>query len=219
MNINDFGELLAWVKNNKLASIETITIDLATARNNLLLEISGLVIYASDASDNSCNLQIQHNEQSNGLITITKNYGVEFPFYRLYLTNTAQANKTITLIIGRAAPFSITDNRSTLDILTTLQTIRGQRIAETGSLNAEATIGTAQVTALNANANRKSFSIQAKDTNTGIVYVAYYTGVDTTHYKFILQAGQAFSDDTWKGAVYVYGSAAGQLICGQEETA
>ena len=89
----------------------------------------------------------------------------------------------------------------------------------TGSLNAEVTVGLAQATALAANANRKSFSIQAEPANTGKIYVAYLTGCDTTHYKFILQAGQAFSDDVWKGAVYVYGSAAGQKFCPQEETA
>lgn len=218
-NFDNFEELLAWVKNNRLASIETLTIDLSIARSNAELAVAGLFVYASDATDTSANLGIRHNELESGLITLTKNYGPIFPFYRLFLTNTAQAAKTITLIIGRAAPFDIRDNRNQVDIITTLEAIRDQRRAATGTLNAEATIGTAQATALAANTNRKSFSIQAKNTNTGVIYVSYVTGCDTTHYKFILQAGQLFSDDTWKGAVFVYGSAAGQLICAQEETA
>lgn len=87
----------------------------------------------------------------------------------------------------------------------------------TGSLNAEGTVGLAQATALAANANRKSFSIQAEPANTGLIYVAYVTGVDTTHYKVILQKGQFLVDDKWRGAVYVYGSAAGQKYGAQEE--
>ncbi|MDD5692245.1 MAG: hypothetical protein PHP10_03605 [Candidatus Omnitrophica bacterium] len=90
--------------------------------------------------------------------------------------------------------------------------------AATGSLNVEAAVGAAQAVALAANPSRKSFSIQANPANTGNIYVSYFTGVDATHYKYILQPGQVLNDDQWKGAVYVFGSAAGQNYCPQEET-
>lgn len=91
--------------------------------------------------------------------------------------------------------------------------------AATGSLNIQAAVGALQATALAVNVNRKSFSVQANPANTGNIYVSYFTGVDATHYKYILQPGQALTDDQWKGAVYVFGSAAGQNYCAQEETA
>jgi len=123
MYIDNFSELLEWVKTNRLASIETITIKLDNARTDEALELAGLVIYGAEATDTTCLLQVRHNEISSGLINIVKGYGVAYPFYRLYLTNTAQANKTITLTVGRASPFNVIDNRSTQDQLTALQSI------------------------------------------------------------------------------------------------
>lgn len=219
LNFENFDELLKWVKENRMASIETLTIDLSIARSEQELSVSGLFIYASEATDTTANLQIRHNEQESGLITITKNFGPVFPFYRLFLTNAAQAGKTITLIIGRAAPFDIKDNRSQTDTLTTLEQIRDDQRSTTGTINAEATIGdVAEETLLAVNPNRRSLSVQANPANTGYIYIFYVTAGGATKYKAILQAGQYFSDDKYRGAVFAIASAAGQLACAQEET-
>lgn len=121
---DNFAELLAWARTNRPASVQTITIPLDNARTDELKEVAGLLIYVENATDANVSLQIKHNEISSGLITLTKSYGAVFPFYRLFLTNTAQAGKTITLTISQASPFQIIDNRSGQDMLSVLTNIK-----------------------------------------------------------------------------------------------
>lgn len=202
MYVDNFQDLLAWVKNNRLASIETVTIDLSTARTDELLEVAGLVIYAENATDATASLQIRHNELSSGLITLTKSYGQVYPFYRLYLTNAAQASKTITLTIGRASPYAVIDNRSGQDMLSAIQDLleeaQGPSTASSGGgrvqLSAEGVI-------LAANTDRKSFGIHNPSGN-GLLYLRFdNTAVTTTNFAVVLAAGETYIADDYRGIV------------------
>lgn len=217
MYIDNFEDLLAWVKNNRLASIETISIDLSTARTDRLLEVAGLVVYASEATDSTTSLQVRHNEISSGLITLTKGYGPVFPFYRLYLTNTAQAGKTITLIIGRASPFDIKDNRNQADMLTALEAVRDElKGSSSGTDNTNATIGTSAVLVLAANTSRKAFMVSAPAANTGKIYIGFTSGLTTSKGIAELQPGMSLMLDDYQGTVYaISGTAAQSLYYGE----
>lgn len=74
------------------------------------------------------------------------------------------------------------------------------------------TIGVAQSEVMAANSSRHSGSVQAKSTNTGIIYIGYDNTVLTTKWIAELQAGQGFSFDDWKGTIHAIASAAGQLL-------
>lgn len=217
MYTDNFTELLDWVKNNRLASIETITIDLGTARDNALLEVAGLTIYAADATDASASLQVRHNELESGIQTIVKNYGIVFPFYRLYLTNAAQVGKTITLTIGRASPFNVIDNRTTADTLLALQDIVDQLAGgSTGTFSTDKTVGTSAISLLAANADRKSALIQSDLANTGIIYIGFNSTVSSSKKVAAILPGGSYSVDDYAGALYAISGVAGQLVSASE---
>jgi len=76
----------------------------------------------------------------------------------------------------------------------------------------EKTIGVAQSQVMAANTSRHSGAVQAKSTNTGIIYLGYDNTVTTTKWIAELQAGQSYSVDDWKGTLHAIASAAGQLL-------
>lgn len=100
------------------------------------------------------------------------------------------------------------------DILTELEkhTAELQGIATAGTDGAEKTIGVAQSTVLAANAERKAFTLQAKSTNTGIIYLGFTNGVTTAVWFAELQAGQACMLDDYRGPIFGVASLAGQAL-------
>lgn len=220
MQISDFDkfpELLKYVRDNRMANIERLTINLASARDRELLEIAGLFIYADDATDVTSLLTIQHNELESGALAITKNYGIIYPFYRLFLTNTAQASKTITLTIGRAAPFNVIDNRSQVDSTTLLTSILAGIVGPSAPLTAGAAVTlSAEGVLLAANTARKRATIYNRIGN-GLLYVrkepnpASPTTVTTSNYDFALASGQWEDIDKYTGQIRGLMATTGQI--------
>lgn len=79
---------------------KTLTLDLSTARSEIEVPVSGNYLVAYDSSDFSANVNIRFNESYMDALTITKSRGLRIPFYRVFISNEAQAGKTITLIFG-----------------------------------------------------------------------------------------------------------------------
>jgi len=83
----------------------------------------------------------------------------------------------------------------------------------TGAIyDTEKTIGVAASVVMAANAARHSAAVQAKSTNTGIIYVGYDNLVTTTKWVAELQPGQSYSFDDWLGTIYAIATAADQLL-------
>lgn len=121
----DFDELKA----QRVQLYNTITINLATVRTNEEMVFTGNYIYALEATDVDANLDIRFNELFRAAINIKKGRGVRVPFYRFYLTNTAQAGKSITLAIGiEASDFEVFDVGKALGITGTVN------VAQVGNL-------------------------------------------------------------------------------------
>jgi len=76
----------------------------------------------------------------------------------------------------------------------------------------EKTIGVAASVVMALNADRHSLAVQAKSTNTGIIYIGYDNTVTTTKWIAELQPGQAYSTDDWLGTIYAIATAADQLL-------
>lgn len=115
----DFDELMS----QRIQVYNTIVIDLASARSNEERTFVGNYLYVLEATDVDANLDIRFNQSFRGSIKLVKGRGVRAPFYRFYLTNIAQAAKTITLAIGvESDSFEIFDVGKALEITGSIKT-------------------------------------------------------------------------------------------------
>jgi len=76
----------------------------------------------------------------------------------------------------------------------------------------EKTIGVAASVVMALNADRHSGAVQAKSTNTGIIYIGYDNTVTLTKWIAELQPGQSYSFDDWLGTIYAISDTAAQLL-------
>lgn len=76
----------------------------------------------------------------------------------------------------------------------------------------EKTIGVAASVVMALNASRHSGSVQAKSTNSGIIYIGYDNTVAANKWIAELQPGQGYSFDDWRGTIYAIASEADQLL-------
>ena len=76
----------------------------------------------------------------------------------------------------------------------------------------EKNIGVAASVVMAVNASRHSGTVQAKSTNSGIIYIGYDDNVLATKWIAELQAGQSFSFDDWLGTIYAIATAADQKL-------
>jgi len=103
--------------------------------------------------------------------------------------------------------------RSSPTILSLIEILEELTGVSSGEIwGTEKTIGVAASSVMAANASRHSGAVQAKSTNTGIIYIGYDNSVVATKWIAELQAGQAYSFDDWKGTIFAIASVAGQLL-------
>ena len=76
----------------------------------------------------------------------------------------------------------------------------------------EKNIGVAQSQVMAVNAARHSGSVQAKSTNTGIIYIGYDNLVTSVKWIAELQAGQSFAFDDWLGTIHAIATVADQKL-------
>jgi hypothetical protein len=95
---------------------QEVIFDLSTARNLQYIGSGGNLIKCIDASDIDSNMEIRLNETGNDAITVKKGRSVSGWFNRFYITNTAQAGKTITLVIATTDAVTIRDDGIVGDI-------------------------------------------------------------------------------------------------------
>ncbi|MBA7683796.1 hypothetical protein ES703_92181 [subsurface metagenome] len=92
------------LKKKRPRHYQKITLDLGIARTNELFWCVGDFI-GVETITGSCTIRI--NEVGRDTINLQKVKKTYTPFYRFYMTNTAQAGKTLTLYIGGDAAFEI----------------------------------------------------------------------------------------------------------------
>jgi len=128
-------------------------------------------------------------------------------FSHIDFLNPNAGSVTIKFIISTGIVKSSPTITSIADILTELRGVSTGEIWDT-----EKNIGVAQSQVMAVNAARHSGSVQAKSTNTGIIYIGYDNSVLTTKWIAELQAGQSYSFDDWLGAIHAIASAADQKL-------
>jgi len=124
----NFDELRA----QRVQVYNEIVLDLSVARTNVEHIFTGTYIYASEATDVDANVSVRFNELFRANIKLVQGRGIRCPFYRFYLTNTAQAGKTLTLVIGiESADFEIFDVGKALGITGFVNTVASPRSGHT----------------------------------------------------------------------------------------
>ncbi len=210
---SDFRGQLDQVHKMGLAPARQIDIDLGEVKPDREFNISGNFFYIKDAPGLTEYIDVKVNSSGRPAVSWSKQTGFIQPFNRLYITTPAGQAGTMKILIASEAPtlFNILDHRSAISLVMqdVLNELQGDVTPENWN---QATIGVAQSEVLAANADRKSFSIQAKSTNAGIVYVGFDNTVTSTKWWAELQPGQSCDGDDYRGPLHAIATVAGQLI-------
>ena len=210
---SDFREQLDLVHRLGIRAAQQIEINLAVEADDHEYNITGNFFYIKDAPDTDVYVNVKVNSSDQPAVSWTKQTGFRHPFDRLYITTPAGQAGTMKILIAAESPllFEVVDNRSAVSEATEdiLHELRGDVTPENWD---QATIGVAQSQVLAANTDRKSFSIQAKSTNTGIVYIGFDNAVTSIKWWAELQPGQPCDGDDYQGPLHAIATAADQLI-------
>jgi len=211
--LDTFSKKIEYVRKASMGVPKTFVIDLAVPLTDQPYHISGNLYYVWSAPNAEDYVDIKVNKSSEPALRCLRQTGLITPYDKLLITTPVDQSGNMVILYGTESPemLEIIDNRSVTavglsDILNELQ---GDQAPEDWN---QATIGVAQAQVLAANADRKSFSIQAKSTNTGIIYVGFDNTVTAAKWWAELQAGQSCDGDDYRGPLHAIATAAGQLI-------
>lgn len=206
--INTFSKKIEYVRKASMGVPKTFTINLAVPIVDQPYHMSGNIYYVWSSPNEADYIDIKVNKSSEPALRCPRQTGLITPFDKLLITTPAGQTGDMVILYGTESPglLEIIDNRSVTaiglsDILGELQ---GDLTPENWN---EALFDVAPSELIAANAARKSFSIQAKSTNTGIVYVGFDDTVTATKWWAELQPGQSCGGDDYRGPLYVIGSA------------
>jgi len=208
----DFQQQLELVRS--LQNAQQIEIDLALVQVDKPYNFAGNYFYVFEAPDQTSYIEVKTNATNQPAIGWVKQTGFIQPFTKLYITTPAGQAGTMKVLIASMAPelFTVVDNRSAISLTMNdvLRELQGDITPE--NWDTEKTVGTAAVSILAANANRKACNVQAKSTNTGRIYVGFANTVTSSKWVAELLPGMAFSVDDYRGDIYAIADIAAQLV-------
>ncbi|MBA7496440.1 hypothetical protein ES702_07048 [subsurface metagenome] len=212
---SEFQEQLELVHRLGIRAAQQIEINLAVIADDQEYNLTGNFFYIKDAPDADVYVNVKVNSSDQPAVSWTKQTGFRHPFDRLYITTPAGQVGTMKILIAAEAPklYDVVDNRSAISEATDgiLAESRGDTAPE--NWGNEKTVGNAiAVEILAANVDRKSCIIQAKRSNTGIVYIGYANTVTTTKWIAELESGDPFTTSDYRGPLFARADTAGQLV-------
>ncbi len=209
--IDTFSKKINYVRRASMGVPKNFVINLALPIIDQPYDLSGNVFYIWSSPNAEDWIDIKVNKSSEPALRCVRQTGLITPFDKLLITTPADQTGDMVLLYGTEAPelMSIIDNRSVtaIGLADMLGEMQGDLAPEDWD---EETVGAAQQQVLAANADRKSFIIQAESTNAGIIYVGFDDTVTAAKWWAELQPGQSCDGDDYRGPVHVIGSAAGQ---------
>lgn len=210
----EFQKQLELVHRLGIRAAQQIEINLAVIADDQEYNLTGNFFYVRDAPDADVYVNVKVNSSDQPPVSWTKQTGFRHPFDRLYITTPAGQAGTMKILIAAEAPelYAVIDNRSAISEATDkiLAESRGDITPE--NWGTEKTVGLAAVEILAANVDRKSCIIQAKSTNTGLVYIGYDNTVLTTKWIAELGPGAPFATDDYRGPLFAIADTAAQLV-------
>ena len=211
--LDTFAKKINYVRRASMGVPKTFVINLALPLLDQAYHISGNIYYVWSAPNAEDYVDIKVNKSSEPALRCVRQTGLITPFDKLLITTPGDQDGDMVILYGTEAPelLSVIDNRSVTaiglaDILAELQ---GDQLPENWN---QAAVGVGQVQILAANAARKSFSIQAKSTNTGIVYVGFDATVTAAKWWAELQPGQSCDGDDYRGPLHAIATIAAQNV-------
>jgi hypothetical protein len=179
---------------------------LSTAKSNEFYSLAGNYFYIVSSDSTSNWVNVKFNRQDSDPIKFERGFGLRTPFTQFWLTSDAQTDGYIDVLVGQISPnlLEIIDNRTAIITQQTLEDIlaelRGNSTAQ--GFNEVAISNVTATSVVAANTSRKSVIIYAKDTNTGKMYLGFDNTVATNKYFIILNPGQAYAIDDYRGAIF-----------------
>ncbi len=210
-----FSEQIELVRSTDIGVPRRLDIDLSVAAVDHEYSIAANVFYIIEAPDGSMYIDVRFNKLNQAQHRMYRQIGLMTPMHTVFITTPAGQSGIMTIIYGTEAPalLRVIDNRSatSLDMAQVRAELQGDTTPE--NWGTEETVGNgAAVEIINVNAARKACIIQAKSTNTGIVYIGFDNSVTTTKWIAELEAGMSFAVDDYRGDLWARASAAGQLV-------
>jgi len=214
---DDFPQNINEIRRRDIAMPRLITIDLATAINDVEYNLAGNLFYIWDAPDEASYINIKVNNTDQPAIPFVRMTGLETPFDKLYISTPVGQTGDLTLLYGTEAPelMRLIDNRSAS--IEGLAAIRNELQGDTADENyTGVTIGAAAAIALAANADRKGCSLDSLSTNTHSIFLGFSDAVTnggapgTWFYELL--PGGSFVFDDYRGVVYGISGAQGQIL-------
>jgi len=208
-----FQDAIDFIRQSSAGIPKSFVIDLAIAAVDHEYSIAGNILYVLSAPDGDSYIDVKFNRQNESAIRLYAQMGLVTPFERFYVTTPAGQAGNLTILFAVEAPdlLEIIDNRSatSADLAAVRNELQGDIAAEDFDQD---TVGAAAVLVIAANADRKGCSIQALSTNTGIVYLGFDNTMTAAVNFYELLPSMSFVFDDYRGDVYAFASAAGQVV-------
>jgi len=190
-----------------------LPLNLAMALANVRFPIAGTQIGLWDAPSQTDIIYVRFNESDRALIPFKRGKMLRTPFTEIYITVPAGLAGTANFIYGtgdmdvfRIYPNVSESSEAIEDIRDELQ---GDLLPENwGNL----VVGAVAAAVLAANANRRSFHVQAGLGNAQTIWVGYTNLVTNLNAAAALVAGQSFWLDDYRGPVWAIAGGAGQVL-------
>lgn len=100
MSIDTWDQRLSEQAKREFKTPVVVIIDLSTARENEEKSIPGDLLFVKSVSSKSASATIRFNKATNEPITLKHRTKIHTVFKSFYITNTAQAGESMTLLIG-----------------------------------------------------------------------------------------------------------------------
>lgn len=197
INNEPFAQQIIDVRNKFRDTYFRLTVDLSVARTNEKQAIAGAAIFvrsADDDPDSTLSLRLWRPDLP--LIPVRMQTRIRAPFDEFFITNTAQAGKTLDLYISKDPDiFELIEPSSfDADILSELQG------SSTGTYK-NVSVTTAATSIWVANTARKSVFVQLSPAATDDVYLGFTSGVLSTNAFVRLTPGGSWSADDYRGII------------------
>lgn len=198
--MKSFSEQITEIRKNRPQVYKTRTLDLATARSNEEFTVSGNYIIILNATDLNTNIQIVFNELDADAITLKKRQGFKVPFYRMFITNAAQAGKTVTIAYGiNDTPLEVIDQSAVIDINSIANPVQTFNASIPTMFNVTCTAAETEYSQ-SFGGTRQKFTIKARGGALKVCFTATESGT-----KYIsLDDGASWSEDNIKSSLTLY---------------
>ena len=194
-----------------------LTLNLALAFTDREFTISGTQFGVWNAPLSTDQILVRFNESRAQQIPFNRTMILAAPFTKVYITVPAGMTGDMVLLYGhgsmdlfRIFP-SVPEPFTSMEAI--LTAIRDELQGPVTHINFNSiAVGLAATTVRSAEPNRRGLVVQARWDNAGIIYVGFNNGVGPTTYAISLAAGEAYTWDNYRGAIWAEASVAAQEI-------